>query len=161
MLHTSWPSSLRSPLGLGGSIVLGGFRNDLDRFIPQFDLFVQSSYTEGLPNVILEACAASVPVVATDVGGTAEIIEDGVSGLLVPAGDSETLAARMLEALECEENLREFGFQGRQRVLESFSFPAQVSGYLELFDRILPAEAEVPAPIAPCNQGEGVKSVNG
>ena len=128
-----------SLFGLAGSIVLGGFRNDLDRFIPHFDLFVQSSYTEGLPNVILEACAASVPVVATDVGGTAEIIEDGVSGFLVPPGDSETLAARMLEALECEDTLREIGFQGRERVLESFSFPSQVSGYLELFERILPA----------------------
>ena len=135
-------------LGLGGSVVLGGFRNDLDRFIPQLDLFVQSSYTEGLPNVILEACAASVPVVATDVGGTPEIIEDGVSGLLVPAGDSERLAERMLEALESEEDLRELGFQGRQRVLESFSFPAQVSGYLELFDRLLPhAPEEMTSPI--------------
>jgi glycosyltransferase involved in cell wall biosynthesis len=136
-------------LGLGGSVVLGGFRHDLDRFIPQLDLFVQSSYTEGLPNVVLEACAASVPVVATDVGGTPEIIEDGVSGLLVPAGDSETLAARILDALECEEGLRELGFQGRQRVLESFSFPAQVSGYLELFDRLLPAapaENAIPEP---------------
>ena len=74
-------------------------------------------------------------------GGTAEIIEDGTSGLLVPAGDSEALANRMLEALECEESLSELGFQGRQRVLENFSFPAQVSGYLELFDRLLPTEA--------------------
>ena len=131
-----------SLLGLGASVVLGGFRNDLDRFIPQLDLFVQSSYTEGLPNVILEACAASVPIVATDVGGTAEVIEDGVSGLLVPAGDSETLATRILEAMECEERLREFGFQGRQRVLEKFSFPTQVTGYLRLFDSLLPAPRE-------------------
>jgi glycosyltransferase involved in cell wall biosynthesis len=135
-------------LGLGASVVLGGFRNDLDRFIPQLDLFVQSSYTEGLPNVVLEACAASVPVVATNVGGTPEIIEDGVSGLLLLPGDSERLAERMLEALESEEDLRELGFQGRQRVLECFSFPAQVSGYLELFDRLLPHSAqEAPAPV--------------
>ena len=139
-----------SLFGLGGSVILGGFRNDLDRFIPHLDLFVQSSYTEGLPNVILEACAASVPVVATDVGGTAEIIEDGVSGLLVPAGDSETLASRILEALESEEDLRELGFQGRQRVLESFSFPAQVSGYLELFERMIPGSTrEIPVPLEP------------
>ena len=55
-------------LGLTGSVVLAGFRNDLDRFIPQLDLFVLPSYTEGLPNVVLEACAAGVPVVATAVG---------------------------------------------------------------------------------------------
>ena len=78
---------LISALGLTGSVVIAGFRNDLDRFIAQLDLFVLPSYTEGLPNVVLEACAAGVPVVATAVGGTPEVIEDGVSGFLVPPGD--------------------------------------------------------------------------
>jgi glycosyltransferase involved in cell wall biosynthesis len=137
-------------LGLGGAVVLAGFRNDLDRFLPHLDLFVLPSYTEGLPNVVLEACAAGVPVVATEVGGTPEVIEDGSSGLLVPPGDPDALANRILEALECEERLRDLGFMGRQRVLEKFSFPAQVQGYLDLFDRLLPAPAEEsePAPAA-------------
>jgi glycosyltransferase involved in cell wall biosynthesis len=69
--------------GLEGKFVLAGFRSDLDRFLPHLDLFVQSSFTEGLPNVVLEAYAAGVPVVATAVGGTPEIIENGVSGCLV------------------------------------------------------------------------------
>ncbi|MFO0930452.1 MAG: glycosyltransferase [Gemmataceae bacterium] len=129
-------------LGLHGHVVLGGFRNDLDRFIPQADLFVLPSYTEGLPNVVLEACAAGVPVVATDVGGTPEIIDDGTSGLLVPPGDPDTLADRLLEALECEDHLRDLGFNGRQRVLEQFSFSAQVDRYLELFNELLPAGAD-------------------
>jgi glycosyltransferase involved in cell wall biosynthesis len=125
-------------LGLIGSAVLAGFRNDLDRFIAQLDLFVLPSYTEGLPNVVLEACAAGVPVVATAVGGTPEVIQDGVSGFLVPPGDIEQLAARMDEALENEERLREIAFQGRQRVLEGFSFCAQREGYLRLFDALVP-----------------------
>jgi glycosyltransferase involved in cell wall biosynthesis len=125
-------------LGLIGSLVLAGFRSDLDRYIAQLDLFVLPSFTEGLPNVVLEACAAGVGVVATAVGGTPEIIEDGVSGFLVPPGDVDQLAARIDEALENEERLREIAFQGRQRVLESFSFCAQRDGYLALFDAILP-----------------------
>jgi glycosyltransferase involved in cell wall biosynthesis len=125
-------------LGLIGSVVLAGFRSDLDRFIAQLDLFVLPSFTEGLPNVVLEACAAGVPVVATAVGGTPEVIEDGVSGFLVPPGDIEQLAARIDEALENEERLREIAFQGRQRVLEGFSFCAQREGYLALFDSLLP-----------------------
>jgi glycosyltransferase involved in cell wall biosynthesis len=125
-------------LGLIGSVFLAGFRSDLDRFIAQLDLFVLPSFTEGLPNVVLEACAAGVPVIATAVGGTPEIIEDGMSGFLVPPGDVEQLAARIDEALENEERLGEIAFQGRQRVLEGFSFCAQREGYLALFDRLLP-----------------------
>ncbi|MFM7148641.1 MAG: glycosyltransferase [Gemmataceae bacterium] len=125
-------------LGLTGYVVLGGFRNDLDRFIPQMDLFVLPSFSEGLPNVVLESCAAGVPVVATAVGGTPEIIDDGVNGLLVQPGDPDALAERILEAIECEETMRELGFQGRQKVLERFSFPAQVDGYTRLFKKIIP-----------------------
>src|SRR6185437_6008288 len=66
--------------GLGQSFIIAGFRADLDRFVPHFDLMVLPSYTEGMPNVILEAFAAGVPVVATAVGGTPELVEDGVSG---------------------------------------------------------------------------------
>ncbi len=125
-------------LGMIGSVVLAGFRGDLDHFIPQLDLFVLPSHTEGLPNVVLEACAAGVPVVATAVGGTPEVIEDGVSGFLVPPGSVGELVVRIDEALENEERLREIAFQGRQRVLENFSFSAQRERYLALFDMLLP-----------------------
>lgn len=138
-------------LGLNDSVVLGGFRNDLDRFFPHLDLFVLPSWTEGLPNVVLEACAAGVPVVATAVGGTPEVIEDEQGGLLVPPGDPDALASRILEAIECEDRLREMGFQGRQRVLERFSFSAQVDGYLSLVRRLcpgrFPAARPTPTPI--------------
>jgi glycosyltransferase involved in cell wall biosynthesis len=119
--------------GMNGLFVLAGFRADLDKFIPHFDLFVQSSYTEGMPNVILEACAASIPVVATAVGGTPEILTDGISGWLCPPGDHSALAGRILDALTSEETLREIGFQGRQQILERFSFSAQAERYIDLF----------------------------
>jgi glycosyltransferase involved in cell wall biosynthesis len=69
--------------GLGQNFILASFRADLDRFLPHFDLLVLPSYTEGLPNVVLEGFAAGVPVVATAVGGTPEVVEEGVSGYLV------------------------------------------------------------------------------
>ncbi len=71
-----------------GRFILAGFRGDLDRLIPHFDLLTLSSHTEGMPNVILEAFAAGVPVVATAVGGTPELVEDGRSGFLVASGRS-------------------------------------------------------------------------
>lgn len=125
-----------SALGLGGTVILAGFRNDLDRCIPALDLFVQSSHTEGLPNVLLEACAAGVPIVATDVGGTREVIENEVSGWLVPSGDAALLARRILDALESPERLSEVAFNGRQNVLEKFGFREQANAYLKLIGQL-------------------------
>ena len=119
--------------GLTGSFALGGFRADLDRFLPFFDLLALPSYTEGMPNVVLEAFAAGVPVVSTVVGGTPEVVEDGVSGFLVPAGDADALAGRIGDALQSEDRLRDMGMQGRQRVHDHFTFAAQARQYRRLF----------------------------
>ena len=78
-------------LGLGHRFLLAGFRNDLDRLIPAWDLAVIPSYTEGLPNIALEAFAAAVPVVGTAVGGVPEVIKHGQSGYLVSPGDPQAL----------------------------------------------------------------------
>jgi glycosyltransferase involved in cell wall biosynthesis len=125
--------------GLGGSFVLSGFRNDLDRFLPFLDAMVLPSFTEGLPNVVLEASAAGIPVIATAVGGTPEAVEDGVSGFLVPPGDPETLAERILDAVSSEERMRDMGLAGRQRVQEHFTFTAQARRYRELIADLRPA----------------------
>jgi glycosyltransferase involved in cell wall biosynthesis len=125
--------------GLTEAFVLAGFRSDLDRFLPHLDLFVLPSFTEGLPNVVLESSAAGVPVVATAVGGTPEVIDDGVSGWLCPPGDPAALGARLLDALTSEEGLREVGFQGRQRVLERFTFPRQAEQYRTLITGLIRA----------------------
>jgi glycosyltransferase involved in cell wall biosynthesis len=119
--------------GLSGMFVLGGFRADLDQFLPFFDLFVLPSYTEGLPNVVLESFAAGVPVVATAVGGTPEVVEEQASGRLVPPGDPRALAEGILDALSCEDRLRDMGLHGRQRVVQQFTFQAQAKHYRLLF----------------------------
>jgi glycosyltransferase involved in cell wall biosynthesis len=133
-------------LGLSGSVVLGGFRGDLDRFVPHFDLLALPSYTEGMPNVVLEAFAAGVPVVATSVGGVPEVVEDGVSGYLCPAGDADALADRLDAALSLEDGLREMGLAGRDRVVQDYSFAAQATHYLDLFDDLLSESTPEPTP---------------
>jgi glycosyltransferase involved in cell wall biosynthesis len=126
-------------LGLDSAFVLTGFRADLDQFLPFFDVFVLPSYTEGLPNVVLESFAAGVPVVATAVGGTPEVIENGASGFLVPAGNADALADKILESLACQDRLRDMGLHGRQHVIERFTFSTQAREYRRLFSELIPA----------------------
>jgi glycosyltransferase involved in cell wall biosynthesis len=122
--------------GLQDWFAMPGFRDDLDELLPSLDLFCSSSYSEGLPNVILEAHAAGVPVVATAVGGTPEVVAGGVTGFLVPAGCPTSLAGHIVR-LALDASLRErMGTSARDRVQEQFSFPAQAKSYRQLFRKL-------------------------
>ena len=128
--------------GLETHVAFAGFRSDVDRLVQGADVLAQSSYTEGLPNVVLEACAAGIPVVATDVGGTREVIEDGITGHLVHAGDSDALAAPLLELLRSPASRRAMGERGRARVIDEFSFAQQCARYEELFASLIGRPAD-------------------
>ncbi|MBW1992598.1 MAG: glycosyltransferase family 4 protein, partial [Deltaproteobacteria bacterium] len=96
-------------------------RGDLRPLFQEATLFVLASNWEGLPNVILEAMAAGLPVVATEVGGVPEAVVPGRTGWLVPPGDPEALAEAIREALAAPETRKTFGRQARQRVKHNFS----------------------------------------
>lgn len=123
-------------LGLKCRFILAGFTTELDRFMPHFDIFVQSSHTEGLPNVLLEAAAASVPVVATNVGGTAEVVVDKVTGLIVPPGEAQGLTQAIRELLQCSDTRRAMGESARKYVRDHFTFAAQAAAYRQLFEQV-------------------------
>lgn len=123
--------------GLRESFILAGFRTDMDRFLPFLDLFVLPSYTEGLPNVVLESFSAGVPVVATAVGGTPEVVEDRVNGCLVPPRSPSLLADAICHVLTDEERRRGMGWKGKRRVLEEFSFAGQVAACRQLFTELI------------------------
>lgn len=131
--------------GLDGVFALPGFRDDLDALMPCADLFVLPSFTEGLPNVVLEASAAAVPVVATAVGGTPEVLRDGVGGYLVLPGDPAALARRICDVLA---NGRELGTNGRAFVQANFSFEAQAHAYQQLFAELGAYQPEALARVA-------------
>jgi glycosyltransferase involved in cell wall biosynthesis len=134
---------------LESNVVFAGFRTDVDRLFPGADILAQASHTEGLPNVVLEASAAGLPVVATDVGGTSEIIEDGVNGFLVPAADPPALARRLLDLVRSPELRHQMGDRGRDLVRARFSFARQAAAYEELFAKVAAAgaRARVGAPL--------------
>jgi glycosyltransferase involved in cell wall biosynthesis len=134
-------------LGLAERFILAGFRDDLDRLMPCLDALALPSFTEGLPNVVLEAFATGVPVVATAVGGTPEVIEDGVNGYLVPPGNPERLAQRIRDVLRDDVDRQAMGENGRQRILDEFTFEAQARQYLQLFDGLGPAARRASASV--------------
>ncbi len=123
-------------LGLKDRFILAGHHSDLDRYLPFFDVVVLPSFTEGLPNVALEASAAGVPIVATAVGGTPEVVAGGSTGLLVPPGDPTAMAKAIRTLLASEPLRRGYGERGRQRVEERFTFAAQAEQYRRLFDEL-------------------------
>jgi glycosyltransferase involved in cell wall biosynthesis len=124
-------------LGLEKRAVLGGFCPEIERLLPGMDLFAQSSHTEGLPVAVLEAQAAGVPVVATAVGGTPEVVEDGRTGWLAPPADPAALARKIGEALSSGELRRSMAEEARARVLREHTFEAQADRYEELLQRLV------------------------
>jgi glycosyltransferase involved in cell wall biosynthesis len=112
--------SLLREAGLLDRFVFAGFESDISRFFAAIDIFVLSSQAEGLPLVILEAMACGKPVVATDVGGISEIIEDQRTGLLVPQKSSERLAKALLSLLSSASKAEEISRAGRGFALRTF-----------------------------------------
>lgn len=101
------------------------------------EICVLSSKAEGFSNSILEYMAAGRPVVATNVGGAAELIREGETGYLVPAGDDEMMAARLIDLLRDPNRSRMMGDAGKRIVEEQFSCEAQLSRTEDLYERLL------------------------
>lgn len=120
-------------LGIERDVLLLGHRTDVADLHHAFDLFVQSSDYEGTPNAVLEAMALETPVVATAAGGTAELIEDGVHGLIVPAGDAARLREAIERALDNPEARARRTAAARARVEGPLSFQARTRALEEIY----------------------------
>lgn len=112
--------SLLREAGLDDRFVFAGFEPDISRFFAAIDIFVLSSQAEGLPLTILEAMACGKPVVATDVGGIGEIVEDQRTGLLAPEKSPERLANALLSLISDAGKADEISRAGRELVLRDF-----------------------------------------
>ncbi len=124
-------------LGLGRRVVFTGMRLDVPELLSESAVSVLPSLSEGLPNVLLESMAMGVPVIATRVGGNPEIIEDGMTGLLVPPRDPEALGRAICLLLENRQMAVAFGQAGSRRVAEQFSLNRMVSETERLYLRLL------------------------
>ncbi len=111
-----------------------GLRSDVGDLMQAADGFVLSSHWEGLPMVLLEAAASALPIVATDVGGSREAIDEGASGHLVPAGDAAALAASMIEVMAMSGAERQaMGQAGRQLAIRTFELESVADRWQGLY----------------------------
>ena len=129
-------------LGITAHICFTGFRRDILALMQNFEIFVFSSYLEGLGTAILDAMALGKPVVATRAGGIPEAVEDGVTGLLVPPRDPQALANALRYLLQSPARAQTFGGAGRQRVEQHFTVAQMACGTLQAYERTL-ADAAV------------------
>jgi sugar transferase (PEP-CTERM/EpsH1 system associated) len=125
--------ALAGELGLGGHVHFLGMRSDVRELLGAADLFVLSSLTEGISLTLLEAMAAGLPVVATEVGGNREVVVPGETGLLVPAGSPAALAEALLALVRDPERARRMGAAGRRRVEDQFSLARMAADYEQLY----------------------------
>jgi glycosyltransferase involved in cell wall biosynthesis len=117
-------------------VVLNGKEDDARLLYPAFDIVVQASESEGLPNVVLEAAAASLAIVATDVGGTSEVVTNETDGLLVPKGDADALTSAILRLAE-NPDLRERLGRAAKRRSGDFSTGQLTEKTAALYRRLL------------------------
>jgi glycosyltransferase involved in cell wall biosynthesis len=129
--------SLTRELGVADSVRFMGVRSDMESVLPAFDLFALCSHSEGFSNAILEAMGMGLPVVATRVGGNIEMVEDGVSGYLVPPGDDHALGERLLALARDPALRRRMGEAGRRWVLETNAREVVFHRFRELYEGVL------------------------
>jgi glycosyltransferase involved in cell wall biosynthesis len=120
-------------LGLGSSLLFTGFREDVASILKTFNAFVLPSLSEGFPTVILYAMAASLPVVATRVGGLPELVLDGITGYLAPPADGAALAESLSRLLEDPQASLALGQAGRGRVETVFNLNNKINETLMIY----------------------------
>ncbi|GFO53874.1 glycosyl transferase [Geomonas sp. Red276] len=128
---------LARELGVEDRVRFLGLRDDLLEIYPLLELFLLTSFSEGISITLLEAMSQGVPAVATRAGGNSEVVVEGETGYLVEVDDDRALAAAILRLLAAPELGREMGFKAARRVEGSFSFDAMVQEYLDIYRAVV------------------------
>jgi len=124
-------------LGLTGRFHFSGEVNDLRSHLADADIFVLPSRSEGFSNAIVEAMAARLPVIVTNVGGNAEAVQDGVNGFIVPPEDASAIAEAMAELLADPARVRTMGLAGYARAADLFTIDAMMRSVVDAYKKLL------------------------
>ncbi len=118
-------------------IFLNGESHHVDAMMRLMDVFILPSLAEGISNTILEAMASSLPVIATDVGGNAELVNENETGFIIPVNDVSVLSASMKKYIDDPLLIEQHGRAGRKRIENCFSLTAMVSHYETIYQKVL------------------------
>jgi len=129
--------ALLADAGVADLAWLPGERSDVPAVMRGLHGFVLPSLAEGVSNTVLEAMACGLPVVATRVGGNAELVDDGRTGMVVPSDDVAAMADALCHLAQQPQEAARMGSAGRQAVEQRFSLKAMVGAYQALYDRQL------------------------
>jgi glycosyltransferase involved in cell wall biosynthesis len=129
--------ALIQQLGIQTGVITAGqiAHQDLPAYYALAHTFVMTSAYEGVPRVLMEASAAALPLVAFDVVGISEVIEDGINGYLIPNGDVVAMAARLVDLLHSPDRARVLGFSARSLGMERFSATRNPDAVAELWQQ--------------------------
>lgn len=140
--HRQTLKTMIADRGLTRHVILHGHAADARALYGAFDIGLQASISEGLPNAVLEASAAGLPIVATDAGSTAEIVLDGVTGFVVPVSDESAMFDRLGQLAISPELRAALGAAGRERTAAVFGMDRFVAETVALYERVWARQGE-------------------
>lgn len=129
--------SIASKLGIADKVIFTGMRKDIPEILSILDVFVLPSLNEGLPMALLEAQAARIPVVATRVGAIPDVLEDGITGMLIPPRYPQAMAEAIIMILSDKKFASGIAQKGFERVRDNFSSEKMASKYLSIYKELM------------------------
>jgi glycosyltransferase involved in cell wall biosynthesis len=133
-------SEIASSLGISGKVRFPGIIPLASRYIPAMEICCLTSYTEGMPNVIMEALASSVPVISTSYTGSKELVEHELNGYLVRSNDDDAMANYMDQLLISPKRGQQLGIAGREKIRGEYGLSAMQSAMAQVYDDALTAK---------------------
>ncbi len=130
--------SMAKSLGISHVCTFAGLRLDIPELLSTFEVFVLSSVLEGLPRIVIEAMAMGRPIVATDIDGVREELEDGITGLLVPPENSDSLAKSIIDLLIDKDKSFQMGMNARRAAEEKFGIGIMLEKVEKVYEKLLP-----------------------
>jgi glycosyltransferase involved in cell wall biosynthesis len=134
--------SLRDSLGLQDKVIFTGFRSDIPEITACFDIAVLASLFEGLGRVLLEAMAVGKPVIASRVGGIVDVVDDGLTGILVPPGDEKALVSALIRLLSDGDPRKRMGEAGKRKIDSRFSAKTMVNEIEKVYNELISGNRE-------------------
>lgn len=129
--------SISSKLGIGNKVVFTGFVADVQKYLKVFDVFCAVTRREACSRALLEAMAAGLPVVAVNEGGNSELVENGLTGVLVPPDNIMDFSTALRDLLSNKARLEQYSAAARKRVMSCFDLRVNVSATCALYDRLV------------------------